>query len=321
MKNFLKKREKELKGLLVGALLCLIVCLLIWPKRIAKLSNGEEVAIKVNGKNITANTLYDSLKVKDGLSIMIEEIDKIILENKYTLTEEDNKNIKQTAENYYKNYESYYQISKEDFLKQHGFDTEEDFLKYLELDYKRNKYVDEYLTSLITDKDREEYYNKNYFTPFTVEHILVKTSDSVTKEDSKAKIEKIIKELNKGTSWDKIKTKYKKDITVESFNVEFDSSFEERFAKAAKALKDGKYSTTPVETTYGYHVIYREKTLEKEKISDIKDRLTTKVLTEKKTNDSNYYQKTLAIMREEAKLEIKDTELKKLYETFEKSYK
>lgn len=319
MKNILKTRKKELMGLIIGILLTVIVTLIIWPERIAKLESGEEVITKVNDTNITADDLYENLRGKYGVDSLIELTDKIILDKKYTLTEEDESSIKETAENYYTNYENYYGLSKEEFLSQYNFDGEEDFLDYLRLDYKRNKYVEEYLKSKVTDKEIDTYYQDSYFKPFSVEHILVKTDEDTTTDEAKALIEKIIKELNKGTSWDKIKTKYKDKITTESFDVEFDSTYEESFTKAAKELKDGKYTTEPVQTTYGYHVIYRTKTLEKDKLEDIKDRVIAKVVENKKSEDTNYYQKALVIMREEAGFEIKDDTLNNMYKNFKKS--
>ncbi len=319
MKNILKTRKKELMGLVIGILLTIIVVLIIWPERIAKLESGEEVAAKVNNANITADDLYENLRGKYGVDSLVELTDKIILDKKYTLTDDDETSIKETAENYYSNYESYYGLTKEEFLSQYNFSDEEDFLDYLRLDYKRNKYVEEYLTKNVTDKEINTYYKESYFTPFSVEHILVKTDENTTTDEAKALIEKIIKELNKGTTWEKIKTKYKDKITTESFDVEFDSTYEESFTKAAKELKDGKYSTSPVQTTYGYHVIYRTKTLEKDKLDDIKDRVIAKVVENKKSEDTNYYQKALLVMREEAGFEIKDDTLNNLYNNFKKS--
>ena len=43
-----------------------------------KLKNGEEVAIKVNGKNITADTLYNELRKKYAKNIIVDDIDKKI---------------------------------------------------------------------------------------------------------------------------------------------------------------------------------------------------------------------------------------------------
>ena len=49
----------------------------------AKLKNGEEVAIKVNGKNITADTLYKELKNKYAKNLIVDDIDKKIFDVVY----------------------------------------------------------------------------------------------------------------------------------------------------------------------------------------------------------------------------------------------
>ena len=164
----------------------------------------------------------------------------------------------------------------------------------------------------VTNKEIEEYYKDNYFTPFKVEHILVKTKDN---DNAKKDAEEILKYLKKN-SWEDTKTKYKDKITTESFDVKFDSSLEENFVKAAKKLKDGKYTTSLVETSYGYHIIYRVETNDKEELSSVKDRIVASIVANKKEDDTNYYQKTLIIMRKEAGMKIKDTELKKVYNNF-----
>ncbi len=313
MKEFFKTNGK---GIIIGLVVGVLVMYIFWPKRIAKLENGEEVSITVKDKTITADSLYSGLKLKYGASEIVQQVDKLILDEKYKLTESDLEEINKSKENYYSTFESYYGIKKEQFLKQNNFDSEEDFVEYLKLEYKRNLLVEEYLKAKVTDKDIKDYYKENYFAPFKVEHILVKTSSSVTKDEAKATAEKILKALKGGSSWEEVKTKYKDDITTENFTVEFDSSLEENFVKAAKKLKDNKYTTSLVETSYGYHIILRTETKEKENVSDIKDRLITKVVSQEKNKDTNYYQKTLVIMRKEAGMEIKDIELKKVYDNF-----
>lgn len=312
MKEFFNNYKKELKGTVVGILIGILVMLIFWPERIAELKDKEQVAITVDGKNITADSIYKGMKNKYSANEIVEQVDRIILDKKYTITDDDLKEIKKNAENYYSTYQSYYNITKEEFLKQNNFDSEDDFLKYLELDYKRNKLVNEYMETSVTDKEIEEYYNDNYFTPFKVEHILVKTKDN---DNAKKDAEEILKYLKKN-SWEDTKTKYKDKITTESFDVKFDSSLEENFVKAAKKLKDGKYTTSLVETSYGYHIIYRVETNDKEELSSVKDRIVASIVANKKEDDTNYYQKTLIIMRKEAGMEIKDTELKKVYNNF-----
>ena len=71
------------------------------------------------------------------------------------------------------------------------------------------------METTVTDKEIEEYYNDNYFTPFKVEHILVKTKDN---DNAKTDAEEILKYLKKN-SWEDTKTKYKEKITTESLSV------------------------------------------------------------------------------------------------------
>lgn len=215
MKEFFNNYKKELKGTVVGILIGILVMLIFWPERIAELKDKEQVAITVDGTNITADSIYKGMKNKYSANEIVEQVDRIILDKKYTITDDDLKEIKKNAENYYSTYQSYYNITKEEFLKQNNFDSEDDFLKYLELDYKRNKLVNEYMKTSVTDKEIEEYYNDNYFTPFKVEHILVKTKDN---NNAKTDAEEILKYLKKN-SWEDTKTKYKDKITTESFDV------------------------------------------------------------------------------------------------------
>ena len=47
---------------------------LFTPERIAKLENGEEVIVTINGKNITANELYNDMKEEYPISILIDKM-------------------------------------------------------------------------------------------------------------------------------------------------------------------------------------------------------------------------------------------------------
>ena len=145
MKEFFKTNGK---GIIIGLVVGVLVMYIFWPKRIAKLENGEEVSITVKDKTITADSLYSGLKLKYGASEIVQQVDKLILDEKYKLTESDLEEINKSKENYYSTFESYYGIKKEQFLKQNNFDSEEDFLEYLKLEYKRNLLVEEYLKAI-----------------------------------------------------------------------------------------------------------------------------------------------------------------------------
>ena len=95
-----------------------------------------------NSKELIKKYFFNEhLKVKEIAEIIHTSssyITKIIKQdNRYI--EEKKYRINKSKENYYSTYESYYGIKKEQFLKQNNFDSEEDFLEYLKLEYKRNK--------------------------------------------------------------------------------------------------------------------------------------------------------------------------------------
>ncbi len=319
--NNLKKIKKDEWMRMGGCFLIgLLIMLLFYPDRIAKLKNGEEVAINVSKKNITADSIYSKLKEKYAAYELLDIIDSTILYDKYKITDEDKEDIKNKADEYIKYYEKTYQMSEEDFLSKNNFESYDDFTNYLELDFLRQKYYDEYLTSKIEEDSITEYYDNNVYAPFNVEHILVKITDDVTDEDAKSLATEILDKLKDGESWDDLKEEYKDKITTENFDVEFDSNLEETFKDEAKKLKDEEYTKSLVKTSYGYHIIKRIKTKDMPELKDVKDRVLNVLKTNYINDNKNVYEKSLIELRKVSKLNIKDTELKKVYNNYTKDY-
>lgn len=324
MKDLMKKVKKITKEewirmggcLLIG----ILIMLLFYPDRIAQLKNGEEVAIKLDNDNITADTMYNKLKEKYAIYELLDIIDSKILYSKYELTDEDNETLKDKADSYIKYYENTYQMTEEQFLEKNNFDSYDDFKTYLELDYLRQKYYDEYLTSKISDDEINDYYDKSVYAPFNVEHILVKISDDVTDDDAKEKATEILDKLKDGEDWDDLKDEYEDDITSEAFQVDFDSNLEKEFKTAAEKLSDDSYTKSLVKTSYGYHIIYRKDTLDKPELNDVKSRILTVLKSNYVSENKNVYEKSLINLREESGLDIKDTGLKKVYKNYTKDY-
>lgn len=324
MKNLKEKisrlNKQELLRMLSTFILGVLLMLLFYPDRIAKLENGEEVAIKIGDKNITADAMYTKLKEKYAIYELLDIVDSNILYDMYELTEEDNEEIENRADNYIRYYEENYNISEEEFLENNGFANLNEFKKYLELDHLRKKYYDEYLTKQISEEEIEDYYDEEVFAPFNVEHILVKISNDVTDEDAKEKAQEILDRLDDGEDWEDLKEEYEDEIITEAFEVDFDSNLEDEFKTTAIKLKDGKYSTSLVKTNYGYHIIYRVETLETPEYDEVKERILEVLKNKYAKENENVYEKSMIIMREEAKMEIKDTELNEVYKKYTKDY-
>ena len=261
-----------------------------------------------------------------SVNILLNEIDEMVLVKKYPDSEEMTNEVNDTAEYYYSVYESNYGYTKEQFLSNYGFATEKDFVESLKLDYRRNKYYEEYAEGLVTDKEIDKYYADEVFGDVDSKHILVKVSenseDGLSDADAKKLAQEIIKKLDDGKSWDDIIEEYKDKIVNEDLGYNaFNASLESSYLKECKSLEVGKYSKTPVLTSYGYHIVYKKAQKDKPELKDVKDDIIDVLATEKKNKDTNLYYKSLIAMRTDAKLEFTDTKLKDEYDKYVSSYK
>lgn len=310
-------KSREIIIGLIAFTLGLFIMFLFFPKRIAKLENGEEVVAETSKGNITANDIYNDLKEDYAASSVIKLTDTLILNSLYTLTEEDEEEITKTANSYYSSYENYYGITKEEFLSQNGFTSEEEFLSYLRLDYLRNMYYNDYLESKITDEDIENYYNSSVFAPFSVDHIVVQITDELTDSEAKTIATNILNDLKNGKSWDEVKEIYNDSIKAESLTVYFYSNLDDNFKEAALKLKDGETTKSLVKSSYGYHIITKNETLDKPTLEESAYYITA---TLKSELTSEYkYASVINEMRNEFNLKILDTEIKSKYNEYLKS--
>ena len=323
--EFFDKYRLAIYGAVGGILLTILVVIIIWPDRIATLKDGTQPVAEINDYTVTADILYEDMKEVYSISSLLDKIDNKILEEKYPETEEMNDELNQQAESYYSAYEQYYQMDKETFLSNNGFGSEKAFLEYLRLQYRRNKYAEDYIKSLISDKEIEKYYNDKVYGDINTKHILVKVDSSASDED-KEEAEKLAKEiiskLDSGKTFDEVKEEYKDKITYEELGYKsYNANLESAYMEAMQKLENNSYSKEPVKTSYGYHIIYRIDQKEKPTLEDVKEEILDSLVSEKKSEDANIVYIALDKMREEAGLKFSDTVLEKKYNTYMSQYK
>ena len=323
--EFFDKYHLAIYGALGGILVTVLVVVLIWPDRIATLKDGTQPVATIDGMTLTADELYEDMKDIYSVSSFLDKIDTKILTDKYPDTDEMDDEVTSQAENYYKAYEQYYKMSKEDFLKQNGFNTEKKFLEYLKLNNRRTKYVKEYTENEVTDKEIDKYYEDKVYGDINTKHMLVKVDSSASDDDKKEAenlAKEIISKLDEGKTFDEVKEEYKDKITYEELGYKsYNAALEEAYKNEMKNLKDGEYSKEPVKTSYGYHIVYRIDQKEKPALEDIKDQIKEEIADEKISNDKNLYYVVLDKMRENANLKFEDTVLKDKYDNYMSQYK
>lgn len=325
MLEFFDKYRLAIYGAVGGILITVLVVVIIWPDRIATLKDGTQPVAEIDGYTVTANDLYEDMKDVYSISSLLDKIDNKILEEKYPETDEMNDELKQQAESYYSAYEQYYKMDKETFLSNNGFGSEKAFLEYLRLQYRRNKYAEDYIKTLISDKEVEKYYEDKVYGDINTKHILVKVDSPASDEDKKKAedlAKEIISKLNNGKSFDDVKEEYKDQITYEELGYKsYNANLESAYMEAMQKLENNSYSKEPVKTSYGYHVIYRIDQKEKPVLEDVKEEIIDSLVSEKKSEDKNISYVALDKMREESGLKFSDTVLEKKYNTYMSQYK
>ena len=317
--EFFDKYRLAIYGAVGGILLTILVVIIIWPDRIATLKDGTQPVAEIDGYTLTADILYEDMKEVYSISSLLDKIDNKILEEKYPETEEMNDELKEEAENYYNIYEQYYQMDKETFLS-NNFGSEKAFIEYLRLQYRRNKYTEDYIKSLISDKEIEKYYNDKVYGDINTKHILVKVDSSASDED-KEEAEKLAKEiiskLDSGKTFDEVKEEYKDKITYEELGYKsYNANLESAYMEAMQKLENNSYSKEPVNTSYGYHIIYRIDQKEKPELTEVKEEILDSLVQEKESENKNIFYTALDKMRSDAGLKFYDTVLEKKYNTY-----
>ena len=313
-------KKKKLIAFLLVASLMLTGC-----GSVATLKNGEEVIAKLNGKSITAEDLFDELKLQGGASVLTNMIDEFIV-NKEIKTDDDAKSYAESQLNSYKqSYESYGQDFKA-ALKSAGYDGEDDFKDALITEYKKQMVTENYVKDELTDSEIEKYYNDNIFGDIEARHILISpnTDDDMSDEEkeeaedkAKKEAEDIIKKLDKGEKFADLAKEYSDDEGTASKGGKLTvthGAVVEEFWDGVNDLKDGEYSKEPVKSEYGYHIIYRIKQKEKPSLEDSRDEVIDDLVQEKISSDTTLQTKALVALRKKYDLEISDDKLKKSYD-------
>ncbi|MDD4035773.1 MAG: peptidylprolyl isomerase [Bacilli bacterium] len=314
-----------MKKVLIAGLLVTTV-IITGCTRIPELENGEQVVAEIEGSNISANNLYEQIKERYARDVLIEMIDSIILNKKYETDDDINKYVEsqikyvkeQTGEQFVEAITYYY-----------GVNTEEKFKDLLILEAKRAKAVEDYVKTLVTDKEIKKHYKDEIVGDIRASHILIKpdVTEEMTEEEVDEKetaaldlAKEIIKKLDNGEKFADLAKEYSADEGNASkggdLNFFNKGKMEESFEEAAYALEVNKYTTTPVKTRFGYHIILKTDEKEKPELDLIKSNIIEDLSKKKLEEKPELGVQALINLRKDNKLKIYDSELEKRYNDY-----
>lgn len=304
-------------------LLILFVCLLfVTGCKDVKLENGKNAIVTFEEGGISSDDLYNELKNQYGAETLTNLIDKYLLDKKYEETKEEKDYVKQMIKslesaatsagtNLQTYISAYYGLKDEDALKD-----------YLSLSYRRDQWKNDYAKETVTDKQIKEYYDGYVYGDVDASQILITidvASDASDDEKTKAetdalnKAKEVIKKLKAGEDFATLAKEYSKDSATSSNGGALgkvnDGDIADEALTALRELKDGSYTTTPVKSSYGYHILYRTSMDEKPELTDeLKETIISKV-AEEIAEEDGFSAKALKALREQNKMKFVDTTL------------
>lgn len=310
--------------LLLCALLLVTGC-----KNTPKLENGQEVIVEIEGKQFTADDFFEQLKEDYGTSVLVSLVDEYITEKEITDEMKDEAEANAKAE--YDQYYAYYGSDWNSFLSYYSYNNSDDFLEDLTKNHKQTAVLEKYIKeNVITEEEINEYYENDIYGEITVRHILITpevTDDMTADEKTKAKekaleeAKDLIEQLNKSKNLEEdfiALAKEKSDDTVSASegglieNFTNESGLVEEFWEASLKLEVNKLTSEPVESDYGYHIIYKVKQNEKPNLDSVKDKIISNV-TEEILSAENASYIYWAGLREKHGMKIYDTTIDNTY--------
>ena len=301
-------------------LLCLLTVVITGCGKVPVLQDGKEAVVTFNDGNISAEQFYDKLKEKYGRDVLIDMVDEILLNAKYPSDEDFKEKVDAQVE-------MFKEQTKDEFLQTikyyYGLNSEEELRTFIAVSYKKEKLVEDYVKNDITDKEIEDFYNKEIYGDITASHILIKpdSTETSTEEEKKVAEEKaleeakaIIERLNKGEDFATLAKELSDDPgskedggSVGDYNI--DSNLVDEFKIGGRDLEVGKYTTTPVKSSFGYHIILKTAQKEKPALDSVKSTIKDIIYSEKLEKDTNISNKMIEKFRKDMGIDIHDDNL------------
>lgn len=313
-----------MKKVLIGLVCLLLVC----GCGNVKLKNGENAVVTFNEGGISSEELYKELKEQYGAEVLTDLIDKYLLEKKYEKTSEETKNVNQMVKTLKENAKKA-NVSFETYISAYyGLKDEVALRNLLSLTYKRSQWAQDYAKETVTDKQINDYYETEVYGDIEASQILITSdanSNSTDEEKTKAendaleKARNIIKEIQGGKDFATAAKEYSKDSTSAknggSLGKVNNGDLPDEALDALRNLKDGSYTTSPVKTSEGYHILYRTSQDAKPELTDTLKQTIIETIAKEIAQESGFSATALKALREQNGMKFVDTELEKDFES------
>ncbi len=281
-------------------------------------SGSTELVATYSQGSLNYGEFTDALISRSGMLMMLDMVDKAILDDVEPATDDMKANVEANIENI----RGYYGDNFEDSLKINGFKNEDDFRSSLLLNEQRNMYSINYIIkNNVSDEEIQAYYDE-YSPNIEASHILISPAEETEAalNEAKKEAEDLIARIENGEDFAELAKEYSDDLGSGQNGGELGSFGKGRmvpeFEAAAFALETGEYTKEPVQTDFGYHIILKTAGEEKETLEEMKASIQNTLAIQKLEADQSLSFKALVELRSENGFEISDPLISDQYEIF-----
>lgn len=282
-------------------------------------ANDSVVASYTQGSLSTAE-LSERLFSREGMRVMLDMVDKDILDVVQPVTDDMRKAMDQQLEQI----KSYYKEDFEKNLKIGGYSSEDAFKMSLLLNEQRKLYTLTYIIENKLSSEEIQSYYDDFSPEIEASHILIKPEDEseTSKTAALLQAKNLIKRINDGEDFAELAKEFSDDPGSGAKGGQLGSfgkgMMVEPFEKAAFALKIGEVTAEPVESPFGYHIIKKTGGEEKKPLKDMKAEIEQTLATQKLQSDESLSAEAFIKLRADNGFTIEHTQLDEQYELMTK---
>ena len=329
--------NKKLQKVVVLSLASMTLLSGCGAKTIPTLENGDQAVVTFNDDvKISINDFYNQMKSKYGTEVIINMIDKMILEKKYSNYVDE---AKKNADSIMSQLESQFGDNLLTAIQKYtGYQTIDEYKDYVYLSNLENKAAEDYAKDNISEKEIKKYYKDEIKPDIKVSHILISVNyasdasdedKTKAKDEAKAKAQETLDKLKAADqskiadTFSELAKEYSDDESSKEdggnlgyINTDTLGSNYDKLVTEAYKLKDGEYSTNIVETELGYHLVYRTETKEKADLESVRDKIIDALVSDYLSENKEAYIKSMQAVRKEYGMNIIDDDLKTNYTNY-----
>lgn len=313
--------------------LFLLVILFSFNVDASQINDSKKVFVNINGKDFTNEDYYNSIALRSGINPALSVLDLKVLQEKYKGDTRLQKIIDKNYNSFLQSQKNSHLSLKEAFALYNASNKEEYIRKsnILVSSYRQLAAVDTSYQQIFSQEEKDYIFNHRFSANRAIYQILVapeiglnSSEEDINKAKAKAlqKAEALADEISDLASFQKVAEANSSDrlhsngyLGTYNINQARDAGMEQAIVNAAFELEN-KTLSKPIETMFGYVLVYVENKSDEIKYEDVEKEVAQILYDMYLNHNYNIENYALTLFRKDNKINVLDDYLASAYANF-----